>query len=69
MAKGRRNGKTLIQSSRAVAPGQKALYHQVFGAGKSRIKREFFDLNAEDVSVIAAEAQRRMTRHLQSGRG
>lgn len=62
----RRRGPTLIQQSRRVSPAQKAVYHQVQGAGKSRVKREFFDLGAADMDAIATEAQRRMTRTLQS---
>ena len=61
MAKARRRkGPTLIQKSRRIAPEQKALYHQVFGAGKSRVLRPFFDLNDEDLVVLAAEADRRL---------
>lgn len=62
----RRRGPTLIQQSRRVSPAEKAIYHNVAGAGKSRVKREFFDLNASDVDALATEAQRRMTRTLQS---
>lgn len=60
----RRRGPTLIQQSRAIPPGQKALWHHVSGAGKSRVKREFFDLNAEDLDVLAAEMGRRVTQRL-----
>ena len=48
-AKGTRG--TFIQQSRAVSPEQKALYHQVLGAGKSRVKREFFDVNELDIEA------------------
>lgn len=62
----RRRGPTLVQRSRSVQPGQKAVWHQVTGAGKSRVKREFFDLNDEDLSVLAAELDRRMGQRLSS---
>ena len=64
MAKAKRRGPTLIQQSRRVPSGQKALYHQVVGAGKSRVLRPFFDLNAEDLVVLAAEADRRLGQRL-----
>lgn len=65
MARARR-GPTLVQRSRAVPPGQKAVYHQVAGAGTSRITRKFFDLNADDLSVLAAELDRRLGQRLQA---
>lgn len=58
MAKAKRRGPTLIQRSRRVPSGQKALYHQVAGAGKSRVLRPFFDLNREDELSIEAEIER-----------
>ena len=61
----RRNGPTLVQRSRAIPPGQKAVFHQVTGAGKSRVTRKFFDLNDEDMTVLAAEWDRRLGRRLQ----
>lgn len=64
----RSRGPTLIQKSRSIAPGQKALWHHVLGAGKSRIKREFFDLNAEDLDVLAVELGRRMEQRLHQTR-
>ncbi len=45
--------KTLIQQSRDVSAEQKAIYHQVAGAGKSKVKREFFDLSDSDFDRIA----------------
>jgi hypothetical protein len=40
--------KTLIQQSRAVPSAKKARWHEIDGAGKSRTKRQFFGLNADD---------------------
>lgn len=57
MAKRRRGGPTFIQRSREKSPEEKALYHQVAGAGKSRVKREFFDLSDSDVSEIVARME------------
>jgi hypothetical protein len=40
--------KTLIQQSRSVGGAEKAIYHQVEGAGKSKVKRQFLGLTDED---------------------
>jgi phage gpG-like protein len=40
--------KTLIQRSRAIGGAEKAVYHQVEGAGKSKVKRPFLGLTDED---------------------
>lgn len=64
----RRRGPTLIQRSRAVPAGQKALYHQVYGAGKSRVLRQFFDLNDADLRVLSGEVQRRIEQRLSQTR-
>lgn len=45
-------GQTLVQRSRAVPAAEKAAYHQIEGAGKRRVKREFFGLTAADEQVI-----------------
>jgi gentisate 1,2-dioxygenase len=47
-----RRGPTFIQRSRAVSSEQKAIYHHVTGAGRSQVKREFFDLDTEDQTSI-----------------
>jgi len=67
MSKGKRG--TLIQQSRRVPPAEKALFHNVTGAGKSQVKREFFDLDASDQAALTDELKRRMTRNLQKGLG
>ncbi len=43
---------TLIQRSRSVGAAQKAQWHQVDGAGKSRVRRPFFGLTSADVAAI-----------------
>lgn len=60
----RRRGPTFIQRSRAVAPEQKALYHQELGAGKARVKREFFDISAVELDAIAARLDTLLARNL-----
>jgi hypothetical protein len=49
----RPRGKTLIQQSRGVPSAEKARWHELDGAGKRGIKREFFGLNATDEEAIA----------------
>ncbi len=46
---------TLIQRSRSKRPSEKGEFHQVTGAGKSHVKREFFGLSAEDEAAIETE--------------
>lgn len=43
---------TLIQRSRRVPASEKAAFHQIEGAGKRRVKREFLGLTAEDERLI-----------------
>jgi phage gpG-like protein len=56
MAK-RRSGPTLIQQSRRVPAEEKALYHQELGAGRSRVKRPFLGLTADDEKAIVARIE------------
>ena len=44
--------RTFIQGSRNVSAEQKALYHQVQGAGRSHVLRPFLGLTPTDESVI-----------------
>lgn len=46
-------GRTMRRQSKAVSPEQKAVYHHETGAGKSHVRRRFFDLGDEDERVIA----------------
>jgi hypothetical protein len=45
--------KTIIQRSREMSSQEKAIYHQIAGAGKSRVKRKFFELSDGDIEAIA----------------
>jgi hypothetical protein len=53
----RRSGPTLVQRSRRVNPQQKAIYHQVEGAGPSRVRREFLGLTARDIAAISTRLE------------
>ena len=46
---------TILQRSREKRPSEKAYFHDVSGAGKSRVLREFFSLSAEDEAAIERE--------------
>lgn len=43
---------TLIQRSRRKSAAEKAAYHELTGAGKSRVKRPFFGLDDKDEAAI-----------------
>lgn len=60
------NRGTFIQRSRAVAPEQKALYHQVLGAGKSRVKREFFGVSDADLVAVRARLEEGVARRVRA---
>ena len=55
-------GGTFIQRSRSLGAADKAFYHNETGAGRSQVKREFFDLNDGEVDQI----QSAVLRHLDS---
>lgn len=46
---------TPIQRSRAKGAAQKALFHEVTGAGKSNVKRQFFGLSDADEQWLEQE--------------
>lgn len=66
MAK-RRKGPTLIQRSRAISPQDKAVFHVVAGAGKARVRRDFFDLGPGDEDAITRLLQGRVTERMKRG--
>lgn len=46
-------GRTFIQRSRSKTPAEKAAFHQIDGAGKSKVKRLFFELdNADEAAIV-----------------
>ena len=65
MASQGRRGPTLIQRSRRVPPSEKAAFHQVVGAGRSRVKREFFGVSPQDEEAIRLFADERVNRNVQ----
>lgn len=58
--------RALGASSRNVSPETKAVYHHVTGAGRSRIKRQFFDLNEPELQQLATLIETRLAKRLQS---
>ncbi len=61
----KRRGPTLIQQSRRISPEQKALYHEVLGAGKSHVKREFLGLTEAEERQIATRVDQALSRRIQ----
>lgn len=57
----------LIQQSRRKSPAEKAAYHQVAGAGKSRVKREFFDVSETDLGQVRSLLSTRLKANLARG--
>jgi hypothetical protein len=49
----RRGGPTFIARSREVSSEEKAMYHNVLGAGRRRVIRAFFGLSDDEKQVIA----------------
>jgi hypothetical protein len=64
MAKRRRSGPTLIQRSRSVSSEEKAIYHNVTGAGRSGMKRAFLDLSEADKNLCIETLDRMMDERL-----
>lgn len=64
MAKRKRTGPTFIQRSRRVPASQKASYHEIEGAGKSRVKRPFFSLTTQDEDAIISTFDNGLSRLL-----
>lgn len=57
MAK-RRTGPTFIQRSRQESSEQKAIYHNITGAGRRGVKREFLDLGPEDQQQLGVQLEK-----------
>lgn len=54
----------MIQRSRSVSPSEKAAFHQVVGAGRSHVRREFFGLTADDEAVIVERVRKALEQEL-----
>lgn len=55
-------GRTFIQLSRAVGAADKAYFHHEAGAGRSRVRRRFFDVNASELSRIERKVREHLSR-------
>lgn len=69
MARRRTSGRagskgTFIQASRGVSSEQKAIYHQVAGAGQGRVLRKFFELSDADMDAIQDQVDLAVSRAL-----
>lgn len=59
-------GQTIYQRSRNVRAVDKAVFHQITGAGKSHVKRQFFGLSEADMQAIEDETDLALAVNLQS---
>jgi len=57
--------KTLIQRSRAVPPSEKASFHVLQGAGKSKVIRDFFGLSDKDEQDIEKDVDQALQVNLE----
>lgn len=48
-------GPTLIQESRSLGAEEKAMFHNLTGAGKSHVLRPFMDLNDDDQDHLTTQ--------------
>lgn len=48
-------GPTMIQRSRAMGAEEKAVFHNLTGAGRSHVLRPFMDLTEEDQNVLTTQ--------------
>jgi hypothetical protein len=64
MAKRRRGSPTLIQQSRGVSSEEKAMFHNVLGAGRRGTIRAFFDASPEDGVVLMKKLEQQVAARL-----
>lgn len=64
---GASGGGTFIQRSRAVPGADKALFHNVTGAGTSQVKRQFFGLTPDERQTIIDRVQAHVSRAAKGG--
>ena len=62
----RRSGRTMIQRSRQKSSEEKALYHNVTGAGRSRVIRQFMGLTTQEEKDIETRVERHITQQLRA---
>lgn len=55
--------------SRQVLPSDKAAFHQITGAGRSRVLRQFFGLSAADEEVITQQIAQGLDRLIEEANG
>jgi hypothetical protein len=56
---------TLIQRSRRVPPAEKATFHQITGAGRRKVIREFFGVSRQDEDAIHQRLDDAISRNVQ----
>jgi hypothetical protein len=68
MAKRQASPQTFIQRSRGKSPVEKALFHQVTGAGRSHVKRPFLGLTDGEAHAITQRLVAGMRENLANAR-
>ena len=61
----KRAGPTFIQRSRGESSEQKAIWHNVTGAGRSQVVREFFGLDDSDHTAVRDAVETLLARRLE----
>ena len=64
----KRTRQTFIQRSRTKTAEQKALYHQVQGAGRSHVRRPFLGLTPDEAQQVDRRLEALIDRQLSPGR-
>jgi hypothetical protein len=57
---------TFIQRSRSESSEQKAIWHQVTGAGRSRVRRQFFGLTDDEQGKVKDVLERQLEARLKT---
>lgn len=62
------SGGTFIQRSRSESSEQKAIWHNVQGAGRSHVRREFFGLTDEEANECRDQLAKAIDQRVRSAR-
>lgn len=57
---------TFIQRSRSESSEQKAMWHNVQGAGRSHVRREFFDLTDDEADACREQLAKAIDQRIRS---
>lgn len=63
-SKAQKAARSILRSSRAASPAEKAAYHTITGAGRSHVRRDFFGLSASDEVAIVERLDQQIAKAL-----